>query len=48
MKEVSVEEVLVAAKGEEDAKRLFQQRKDKVLHEARGFSSEGQEYDAYG
>ena len=48
MKEVSVGEVLEAARSEEDAKRGFQQRKDTILHEVKGFSSEGQEYDAYG
>ncbi|CAD6576375.1 MAG: SM-like, degradation of cytoplasmic mRNAs and positively regulates transcription initiation [Cyphobasidiales sp. Tagirdzhanova-0007] len=46
MKEVSVGEVLEAARSEEDAKRGFQQRKDTILHEVKGFSSEGQEYDA--
>jgi hypothetical protein len=48
MKEVSPEEALMAAKDEEDAKKVSQRRKDEVLHAVRGFSSEGQEYDAYG
>lgn len=47
MREAPVEEVLALAKQEEDSKRTFQQKKEKVLHEQRGFSSEGQEYDAY-
>lgn len=47
MREASVEEVLAAAKQEEDAKRAYQQKKEKTLHIQRGFSSEGQDYDAY-
>lgn len=47
MKEASPEEVLLALREEEDARKLLLQRKDKLLHETRGFSSEGQEYDAY-
>lgn len=47
MRQASVEEVLAEAKQEEDAKKGFQQKKEKVLHIQHGFSSEGQDYDAY-
>lgn len=47
MREASVEEVLAASKAEEDAKKEYQKKKEQVLHEKRGFSSEGAEYDAY-
>jgi hypothetical protein len=47
MREASVEEVLAIAKQEEEAKRAFQQKKEKTLYTQRGFSSEGQDYDAY-
>lgn len=47
MKETSPEEVLRAAKDEEEAKRKHHRRQEKTLFEKRGFSFEGQEYDAY-
>lgn len=47
MREASVEEVLAAAKEEEDSKKVYQKKKEQVLHDKRGFSSEGAEYDAY-
>ncbi|KAK9896100.1 Sm-like ribonucleoprotein [Cystobasidium minutum MCA 4210] len=47
MREASVDEVLAAAKEEEEAKKTYQKRKEQVLHDKRGFSSEGAEYDAY-
>lgn len=42
-----MEEVLAVATQEEEAKRGHQTKKEKVLHTQRGFSSEGQDYDAY-
>ena len=47
MREASVDEVLSAVKEEEEAKKTYQKRKEQVLHDKRGFSSEGAEYDAY-
>jgi hypothetical protein len=47
MRQAPVEEVLAAAKEEEDAKKVSHQRKEQILHDTRGFSSEGAEYDAY-
>lgn len=47
MRQATVEEVLAAAKAEEDAKKVYQKQKEQVLHDKRGFSSEGAEYDAY-
>lgn len=47
MRQASVDEVLAAAKAEEDAKKVYQKQKEQVLHDKRGFSSEGAEYDAY-
>ena len=48
MREASTQQLLEATKAEEANKKVYQQRKDQVLHEQRGYSAEGQEYDAYG
>ena len=48
MREASTQELLKATKAEEANKKVYQQRKDQVLHDQRGYSAEGQEYDAYG
>lgn len=47
MQQASVEDVLAASKEEEESKKVYQKRKEQVLHDKRGFSSEGAEYDAY-